>query len=80
MGQYFFSGIIDDIRIYDRALSETEIQELYHQGDWMLKPENLTISTANDIININWNSVIGATSYKVLSFDDPNSGFLTINH
>jgi hypothetical protein len=27
-----FYGIIDDVRIYNRALSATEIQQLYHQG------------------------------------------------
>jgi hypothetical protein len=27
-GSYFFQGVIDDVRIYNRALSETEIQEL----------------------------------------------------
>lgn len=27
-------GIIDDIRIYNRTLSEAEIQELYHEGGW----------------------------------------------
>ncbi|CAK0748661.1 exported hypothetical protein [Gammaproteobacteria bacterium] len=28
----YFNGIIDDIRIYNRALSESEIQELYQEG------------------------------------------------
>ncbi len=27
--QYWFNGIIDDVRIYNRALSESEIQQLY---------------------------------------------------
>jgi hypothetical protein len=30
----FFNGIIDDIRIYSRALSECEIMGLYHEGGW----------------------------------------------
>ena len=30
----FFGGFLDDIRIYDRALSESEISELYHEGGW----------------------------------------------
>jgi hypothetical protein len=30
----FFSGFLDDIRIYNRALSESEIQHLYHEGGW----------------------------------------------
>ena len=30
----YFEGKIDDIRIYNRALSEEEIQALYHEGGW----------------------------------------------
>ncbi len=37
-GQPFFNGKIDDLRIYDRALNEFEIQTLYHEGDWKIKP------------------------------------------
>ena len=29
-----FEGQIDDIRIYNRYLSESEIREIYHQGNW----------------------------------------------
>ncbi|NOG46832.1 MAG: hypothetical protein HND50_16440 [Calditrichaeota bacterium] len=29
-----FDGAIDDIRIYNRALTEDEIQTLYHEGGW----------------------------------------------
>jgi len=31
---YQFSGRIDDVRIYNRALSESEILALYHEGGW----------------------------------------------
>ena len=30
----YYNGNIDDIRIYNRALSEDEIQALYHEGGW----------------------------------------------
>jgi len=30
----YFIGKIDDIRIYNRALSDAEIQSLYHEGGW----------------------------------------------
>ncbi len=30
---WYFRGIIDDVRIYNRALSEDEVQALYQQGD-----------------------------------------------
>ena len=31
---HFFNGIIDDIRFYNRALTQSEISELYHQNCW----------------------------------------------
>lgn len=31
---FFFNGTIDDVRIYNRALSADEIKELYHEGNW----------------------------------------------
>ena len=31
---YFWNGKIDDVRIYNRALSDPEIQTLYHEGGW----------------------------------------------
>jgi len=30
----YFSGLLDDIHIYNRALSVTEIDSLYHEGGW----------------------------------------------
>ncbi len=30
----WFSGLIDDVRFYDRALSADDIQELYSEGGW----------------------------------------------
>ena len=30
----YFKGKIDDIRIFNRVLSENEIQALYHEGGW----------------------------------------------
>ncbi len=29
-----FQGVIDDVRIYSRPLSDSEIQQLYHEGGW----------------------------------------------
>jgi hypothetical protein len=34
----WFKGIIDDIRIYNKALSESEIQELYCENGWCNEP------------------------------------------
>ncbi len=35
-------------------------------------PENITIYIESDIVNIEWDEVEGATSYKIFSSDDPN--------
>jgi hypothetical protein len=32
--QRYFNGRIDDIRLYNRVLTEQEIQALYHEGGW----------------------------------------------
>lgn len=39
---FFFHGKIDDLRIYDRALSEEEVKELFHENGWTqaAEPEN----------------------------------------
>ena len=31
---YYVKGKMDDLRIYNRVLSESEIQSLYHEGGW----------------------------------------------
>ena len=31
-GSYFYTGTIDDVRVYNRALSATEVKQLYHMG------------------------------------------------
>jgi len=30
----YYKGILDDVRLYKRALSNSEIQSLYHEGGW----------------------------------------------
>ena len=32
---YYWEGDIDDIRVYSRALSDDEIQSLYHEDGWI---------------------------------------------
>ncbi len=40
-GIQFYHGGIDDIRIYNYALNETEIQELYYERGWTGEEENV---------------------------------------
>ena len=47
-GTEFFNGTIDDIRIFNRVLSQTDIDSLYHKADW---PYTLTVSDTSLLIN-----------------------------
>ena len=33
---YYLDGALDDVRVYDRVLSEDELRKLYHEGGWNL--------------------------------------------
>jgi len=41
----------------------------------ILPPDNVLISVVNDSVHISWDTVSGATSYKVYSSDDAYTGF-----
>ncbi len=62
----YFSGLIDDIRFYARALSATEVDSLYHEGGWPLPAQGLVAhypfnGNANDESgNGNDGTVLGA--------------------
>lgn len=50
---FFFRGAIDDVRIYDRALAETEIQDLFQEGGFT-KPPHRFLSKRRDPISGRW--------------------------
>ncbi|UCD37282.1 MAG: VCBS repeat-containing protein [Fidelibacterota bacterium] len=55
-------GNLDDIRIYGRALSEAEIQALYHEGGWGAElPAIVSTSPARNALNVAQNAAISVT-------------------
>lgn len=64
---HYFRGSIDDIRIYNRALSEQEILEIYNEIDPMLHPTTVINNINPEIIP--WNSIS-----QVINLDDYFSG------
>lgn len=49
-GRYFWNGMIDDVRIYNRALSSTETSQLYNETPTHLAP-HITNQPTNAIVN-----------------------------
>lgn len=45
IGYYYYDGGMDDIRIYNRVLNETEIQDLFHENGWGGRELNTIIIT-----------------------------------
>jgi uncharacterized protein (TIGR02145 family) len=52
----YFNGKIDDIRLYNNALSESEISALYHEGGWPYA--DLPILTTTSVSSLTQTSVI----------------------
>jgi hypothetical protein len=62
----YHNGLIDDFRIYNRALSAGEIQALAAGNTELSAPTNLSaIATGFGQVDLSWNAVAGATSYNV---------------
>ncbi len=68
-----FNGEVDDVRIYNRALSYAEIQALYHEGDWnaslgitLTSPNGGEIWYKGTPYNIQWSSVKYTGNVQIL--------------
>jgi len=81
-GYSFFNGILDDIRLYDRALSAVQIQKMYNGNPPMFtiaeKPEPADGTLHSDTwASISWQAGDYAVSHDVYlsdNYDDVNSG------
>lgn len=72
----FFSGKIDDIRIYNRALSATEVQSLYYQFNPPIIKGSVPWVTSHIITceNITQNKKVTISSTKISDWDCEKSG------
>ncbi len=75
---FFFNGIIDDVRVYNRALSVSEVQQLYHLGTANAGHSNAIIS--NGLVGY-WPFDGSATNWSNNTTRDMsgsgNTGFIT---
>ena len=67
-GRYFWNGIIDDVRIYNRALSATEVQALYNLQPTQPAVTNVRASqrSGTNLVDV-WYDLSGATAPVVVS-------------
>ena len=74
----YFSGELDDIRIYNRVLDAAEIGSLYHEGGWTLPlPVELTSFTAaanSNTADLKWNTATEVNNYGFEVQRTVNSG------
>ena len=71
--QYFYNGAIDDIRIYNRALDQCEILQLYELGTVT------TLDVLDDMICVNDSTsiiVLGSDPLKTYQLQDTSTGNL----
>jgi autotransporter-associated beta strand protein len=61
----YLNAIVDEFRIYNRALSATELKTVYAQYAPPLAPTNLVVTTSNSIPALSWTAPTGATGYNV---------------
>lgn len=66
-GGGWFNGSLDDIRIFNRALTSAEVGALYSNSiaPPALAPTNLLATTGNAQVRLNWADTALATSYNV---------------
>ena len=76
--KFFFNGLIDDVRLYDRALSEAEIRQICCVAPKAYGPSPADCTFhGNTWINLEWSPGYAAISHDVYfgeNFDDVNDG------
>jgi hypothetical protein len=61
----YLNSIVDEFRIYNRALTATEVKNVYTQYAPPQAPSNLVVTTSNSKPALSWTASASATSYNV---------------
>ena len=76
-----FHGLIDDIRIYNRALDSTEVRALYHEGGFALPVSivNINATDKGNLVTVNWQTATELnTSHFIIQHSTDGSSFTDI--
>jgi hypothetical protein len=74
-GNNFLNGALDDVRLYDRILSATEIAGLVAPP---AAPNGLTAIAGDATVSLSWNASAAATNYYIKYSTTSGSGFTTV--
>jgi fibronectin type 3 domain-containing protein len=61
----YLNSIVDEFRIYNRALTATELKTVYREFAPPLAPANLVVTASNNKPALSWTASSGATNYNV---------------
>ncbi len=76
----YYEGQLDEVRIYDRELTGSEIETLFEEGGWPqasppLSPSNLIAAAGSGEVHLYWNPNVEADflRYRIYGGTDPQS-------
>ena len=76
----YFDGRIDEVTIYNYALTAEEIQELYEEpSKVIIPPSNLIATPGDNRVILSWDEVTGVDGYNVYRSIEPSSGYSKLN-
>ncbi|MCK4447098.1 MAG: DUF1565 domain-containing protein, partial [Candidatus Marinimicrobia bacterium] len=76
----YFNGTIDEVNIYNRALTQSEIDSLYNIGGWPPPdtPQNLSSTPGNQKVTLRWNQNTESDLHKYNIYRDTLSPATTL--
>lgn len=78
----WYNGLLDDVRLYDRAITDSEISELFHENDWANEPPVGLVGywpfngNANDESGNGNNGIVNGATLSEDRFGNPNKAYL----
>ena len=73
----FFNGVIDEVKVYNRSLSDAEVQELYNQPT-CITSKSISIDNNGHFCDLLWTPPVGDNNQYDIVLDVNGNGFFDI--